>query len=184
MGYAILTLLIFFLAISPTRSNINFIHKSCKTTLYPVLCNLHLSRFSTRVGTSPRLLAQTAMAAALSASRKTSTKLITYSKTHKLTKRETSAMNDCIEEISDSGYEIHKSMVEMTKVHIGSGFAFDMNSIETWVSAALTDDDTCTDGFSGQYMNGEVKTMVRKEVLKIAHLASIALTFVNNFANG
>ncbi|XP_024996574.1 21 kDa protein-like [Cynara cardunculus var. scolymus] len=184
MGYAILTLLIFFLAISPTRSNTNFIPKSCTTTLYPELCNLYLSRFATRVGTSPRLLAQIALAATLSATRTTSTKLTTYSKTHKLTKRETSAMKDCIEEIGDSAYELRKSMVEMTKVHTGSGFLFEMNSIETWVSAVLTDDDTCTDGFSGQYMNGELKTMVRKEVLNIAHLASIALTFVNKFAKG
>lgn len=182
MWQAILALLIFSLSISPARSNINFIHKSCNKTLYPNLCYLYLSRFTTRIGTSPRLLAQTALAATLSTTRKTSKKLMTYSKTHKLTKREMSAMKDCFEEIDDSAYELHKSMVEMGKVRSGSQFLFNMNSIETWVSAALTDDDTCTDGFSNT--NGEVKTMVRKHVLNIAHLASIALTFVNNYAKG
>lgn len=75
-------------------------------------------------------------------------------------------------------------MVEMGKVRSGSDFLFNMNSIETWVSAALTDDDTCTDGFSAKSMNGELKNVVRKQVLNIAHLASIALSFVNNYAKG
>lgn len=93
-------------------------------------------------------------------------------------------MKDCLEEIGDSAYELHISMVEMGKIHFGPDFLFNMNSIETWVSAALTDDDTCTDGFSDKNMNAEVKTMVRKHVLNIAHLASIALAFVNNYAKG
>ncbi|GJS17032.1 21 kDa protein [Tanacetum coccineum] len=95
-----------------------------------------------------------------------------------------SALKDCFEEIDDSAYELHMSMVEMGKVHMGSQFSFNMNSIETWVSAALTDDDTCSDGFSNKNMNGELKIMVRKHVLNIAHLASVALAFVNNFAKG
>ncbi|PWA36407.1 pectinesterase inhibitor domain-containing protein [Artemisia annua] len=184
MWQSILALLIFSLAISPTRSNTIFIHKSCNTTLYPQLCYLYLSRFATRIGTSPRLLAQTALAATLSNTRQTTKKLLAYSRTHKLTKREMSALKDCFEEIDDSAYELHKSMVEMGKVHMGSEFSFNMNSIETWVSAALTDDDTCTDGFSSKNMNGELKIMVRKHVLNIAHLASVALSFVNNFAKG
>ncbi|KAJ0609581.1 putative pectinesterase [Helianthus annuus] len=150
---AILTFLIFNLAISPTRSNTHFIHKSCNTTLYPELCYLYLSPFSTRIGTSPRLLAQTALAATLSNTRKTLKTLRTYTKTHKMTKRELGAMKDCLEEIDDSAYELHLSMVEM-------------------------------DGFSERGMNGEVKTMVRKHVSTISHLASIALAFVNKYANG
>ncbi|KAJ0716372.1 putative pectinesterase [Helianthus annuus] len=182
--YMWLPFLIFSLAITPTRSNTLFIYKSCHTTLYPELCYLYLSRFATRIGTSPRLLAQTALAATLSTTRTTSKQLITYTKTHKMTRREMSAMKDCLEEIGDSAYELHISMVEMGKVRSGSDFLFNMNSIETWVSAALTDDDTCTDGFSDKRMNAEVKIMVRKHVLNIAHLASIALAFVNNYAKG
>ncbi|XP_071685593.1 21 kDa protein-like [Rutidosis leptorrhynchoides] len=183
MCQTVLALLIFSLAISPTRSHKNFIHKSCNTTLYPQLCSLYLSRFTTRIGTSPRLLAQTALAATLSTTRTTTTKLINYSKNHKLSKRERAAMKDCLEEIEDSAYELHLSMVEMGKVRSGPDFSFNMNSIETWVSAALTDDDTCSDGFSDKSMNPGVKNMVRRHVLNIAHLASIALAFVNNFAN-
>ncbi|KAL8263779.1 hypothetical protein R6Q59_021909 [Mikania micrantha] len=179
----ILTLLILTLPISPTTSNTNFIHKSCNTTLYPVLCYSYLSRFATRIGTSPRLLAQTSLAATLSTTRTTSKTLRLYSKTHRLTKREAGAMEDCLEEIDDSAYELHISMVKMGKVRHGSEFLYDMNSIQTWVSAALTDDDTCMDGFSEQKINGEVRTMVRKHVSKISHLASIALAFVNNYAN-
>ncbi|KAL7597024.1 21 kDa protein [Lactuca sativa] len=185
MGRAILAWLILLsLAICPIKSNTIFLYKSCNKTLYPQLCYVYLSPYLSRIGTSPRLLAQTALAATLSATRSTSRNLTTYSRTHKITKRESGALKDCLEEISDSAYELHISMVEMGKVRSGSDFLFNMNSIETWVSAALTDDDTCTDGFSAKSMNGELKNVVRKQVLNIAHLASIALSFVNNYAKG
>nr|XP_043629281.1 pectinesterase inhibitor 9-like [Erigeron canadensis] len=185
MWQTILAFLIFSLTITPTTSNnTNYIYKSCNTTLYPGLCYVYLSRFATRIHKSPRLLAQTALAATLSTTRTTTKKLIAYSKTHKLTHKEMAAMKDCLEEIDDSAYQLHLSMVEMGKIRSGSDFLFNMNSIETWVSAALTDDDTCTDGFSDKYMNKEVKFVVRTHVTKIAHLASIALAFVNNYAKG
>lgn len=82
--------------------------------------------------------------------------------------------------------ELEMSMKEMgrTRSRSSSNFDFIINDIQTWVSAALTDEDTCTDGFSGNNMNGEVKVIVRGLVLKVAHSTSVALALVNNYAAG
>ena len=59
-----------------------------------------------------------------------------------MTRRELAAVKDCLEELIDLAYELRKSMVEMCKVQSGTKFFYGMNSIETWVNVALTDDDT------------------------------------------
>ncbi|KAI7994705.1 hypothetical protein LOK49_LG11G02433 [Camellia lanceoleosa] len=108
------------------------------------------------------------------------------SKDQGLKPREVIAMADCVEVLGDSVYELQRSMEEMARVEGGGGsssdFEFQMSNIETWVSAALTDDDTCTEGFAGNAMNGVVKTMVRSYIVKVAHLTSNALAIVNNYA--
>ncbi len=58
-----------------------------------------------------------------------------------------------------------------------------MNDIQTWVSAALTDEDTCTDGFAENAMNGNVKTTVRARVVNMAHMTSNALALINSYAS-
>ncbi|CAF2380530.1 unnamed protein product [Brassica napus] len=35
-----------------------------------------------------------------------------------------------------------------------------MSNVQTWVSAALTDETTCLDGFSGRAMEGKVKKLI------------------------
>ena len=62
-------------------------------------------------------------------------------------------------------------------------FELQISNIQTWVSAALTDDDTCVDGFDGRDMEGHVKATVRRHVLKVAHLTSNALALVNSYAS-
>lgn len=100
--------------------------------------------------------------------------------------REKAAMVDCLEELSDAIYELEISLEEMhhSGSHHGPGsnFYLVMSDIQTWVSAALTDDDTCMDGFSGNNMNGDVKIAARRLVLKVAQLTSVGLALVNNYA--
>jgi pectinesterase inhibitor-like protein len=65
----------------------------------------------------------------------------------------------------------------------GSNFSMVMNDVETWVSAALTDDDTCLDGFSEELMNKKVTAIVKRHIRRIARLTSNALALVNRYAS-
>ncbi|XVF07035.1 hypothetical protein REPUB_Repub06bG0102700 [Reevesia pubescens] len=62
-------------------------------------------------------------------------------------------------------------------------FVFRMSNIQTWVNVALTNDDTCMDGFPESAINGDVEAIVRSLVEKVAHLTSISLAFVNHYAS-
>ncbi|XP_020599400.1 21 kDa protein-like [Phalaenopsis equestris] len=88
-------------------------------------------------------------------------------------------MSDCMENLGDSIGQLKDSLSEMSNMRDGKDLGYKINSIQTWVSAALTDDDSCMDGFGGKSMDGSVKTAVRGRVVNVAHLTSNALAILN-----
>ncbi|KAL6321816.1 hypothetical protein AAG906_035513 [Vitis piasezkii] len=175
-----LAALIIFLSF--TSSSTEFIRTSCGITTYPKLCYTSLSAHASVIQTSPKLLADTALAVTLSTARSTSSLMSKMVQSHGLKPREVAAMHDCVEELSDSVDQLRKAMGEMTQIK-GSNFGLMMNDIQTWVSAALTDENTCTDGFAGNAMNGNLKTTVRARVVNMAHMTSNALGLINSYAS-
>ncbi|TYH74613.1 hypothetical protein ES332_D05G412300v1 [Gossypium tomentosum] len=51
------------------------------------------------------------------------------------------------------------------------------------VNAALTNEDTCMDGFLSRAMNGYAKMMVRKRIIKITQLTSNVLALTNDYSS-
>jgi pectinesterase inhibitor-like protein len=90
-------------------------------------------------------------------------------------------MEDCVEELTDAVYELKKSIDEMRHAK-KSNFRLVISDVQTWVSAALTDESTCSDGFEGNAMNGNLKTAVRGKIVHTAQLTSNALALINNYA--
>ncbi|KAH6754734.1 Plant invertase/pectin methylesterase inhibitor superfamily protein [Perilla frutescens var. hirtella] len=159
-----------------------FIRTSCSATAYPALCYSSLSSHASAIQQNPKLLANAALTVSLDTAVSTSADMVKLSHTAGMTPREISAMRDCVEELSDSVEQIRKSMAEMKQVK-GSNFALMINDVQTWVSAALTDEDTCMDGFAGNIMNGGVKTAVRGKIVNVAHMTSNALALINSYAS-
>lgn len=93
-------------------------------------------------------------------------------------------MKDCVEELSESVDELRDSIGEMNKFNKGRNYNFKImiNDIQTWVSAALTDENTCSDGFLGHTMNGKLKAVVRSQIVNVAQLTSNALALINKYA--
>ncbi|KAK8337965.1 hypothetical protein V6Z11_A09G223200 [Gossypium hirsutum] len=128
-----------------TKRNTEYIRSSCTTTTYPRLCYRSLSIYASKINTSPRLIAHTALLVTFRASKSTSRFMRKIARTHRLKPRVAAAMADCIEVIDDSIDELQKSI--------------------------------------GRAMNGYAKMMVRKRIVKIAHLTSNALALINNYAS-
>lgn len=99
--------------------------------------------------------------------------------------REWRAVQDCVETIADSVDRLRQSVSELGRMGraVGEDFVWHMSNVQTWVSAALTDDDTCLDGFAGSAMNGNVKGAIRDRVVHAAQVTSNALALVNRFAS-
>ncbi|KAI3465694.1 hypothetical protein Pfo_022357 [Paulownia fortunei] len=150
-------------------TNTRFIKISCSTTAYPTLCYTSLSSHASAIQENPKLLAQAALSISLDTARSTSAEIV-------------GAMRDCVDELSDSVDQLRNSMAEMNKIK-SSNFDLIMSDIQTWVSAALTDEDTCTDGFAGKATSGRVKRAVRARIVNVAHMTSNALALINSYAS-
>ncbi|XP_047306713.1 pectinesterase inhibitor 10-like [Impatiens glandulifera] len=162
----------------------DYVYKSCNTTMYPSLCYTSLSPYADSIQSEPKLLANASLFAALSATKSSSKFLKWLAKRKELTTREAHSIVDCIEEVGDSIDELKQSMHEITRdLEVGSSaFEFQMSDIQTWVSAALTDDDTCLDGLDEVKVNPRTKNLVRQHMVRVAQLTSNALALVNNYA--
>ncbi|CAM8980500.1 unnamed protein product [Rhodiola kirilowii] len=169
------------LAAPGSATSTEFIRTSCAATSYPALCYTSLSIHANAIQKNPKILAHTALSVSLFTAKKTSSSILSLSNTPGLKPREVGAMKDCIEEMAESVEQMQKSLSEMDSFREAE-FQMMISDVQTWVSAALTYEDTCTDGFSGKVMNGKVKTAVRGNILKIVHLTSNALALINNYA--
>ena len=56
-----------------------------------------------------------------------------------------------------------------------------IDDIKTWVSAALTDETTCTDGFAGMTVSNTVKNTISNSILSVSKRISNALALINRF---
>ncbi|ESR53625.1 PMEI domain-containing protein [Citrus sinensis] len=165
-----------------SETNTQFIKTSCRVTTYPDLCITTLSGYATKIQASPKLLASTALSVALKTALVTSTTMNKLSKSQGLNPREAAALYDCVDQLRDAVDELQNSISEMGR-NERSNFALQMNNVQTWVSAALTNEDTCMDGFSRKSMNGNVKATVRRQISNVAHLTSNGLALVNSYAS-
>lgn len=192
--FLISTLAYFFIsytyaAATPSSSSsaaANFIKASCSTTRYPALCVQSLSAYANTVKLSHKELAEAALAVSLARAQAAREFVTRSAKLKGLKAREYEAVKDCLEEMGDTVDRLGKSMKElkgMGSQSKGQDFVWHVSNVETWVSAALTDENTCMDGFSGKATEGRLKTSIRARVVDMAQVTSNALALVNRFAS-
>ncbi|KAJ8764198.1 hypothetical protein K2173_005378 [Erythroxylum novogranatense] len=164
---------------SPT----DFIQASCKVTLYPDLCVRCLSRYAEAIKRNDQHLALTALSVSLARAKSAANFVSKLTKARGIKPREYQAVKDCIENMGDSIDGLSDSIGELGHVGGGGDLRWHISNVQTWVSAALTDDNTCLDGFDGRAMDGNVKSAIKRRVTKVAQVTSNALTFINRLAS-
>ncbi|CAL1371553.1 unnamed protein product [Linum trigynum] len=171
-------------AAAGATTNTEFIRTSCIATTYPQLCYNSLSAHATKIQTSAKLLASTALDVTLASAKSTTAAMVNLQLSHGISPRDSAAMRDCVEELGDSVGQIRQSIDEMHASKGGADFEVMISDVQTWVSAALTDETTCNDGFAGKgtAAAGEMKTAVRGKIETIGQLTSNALALINAYA--
>ncbi|KAM7494615.1 hypothetical protein LguiB_029224 [Lonicera macranthoides] len=164
------------------NTNTQVIKKTCGVTLYPKLCFKSLSSYSVSIQTSPYELASAALSVTLKRAKTASDRLSTLSRRRNLGPREVGAIKDCLENMEDSVDELQKSIMAMVDLD-GPEFEIKMGNVLTWVSAALTDEDTCMDGFKAQGISMEIKGIIRGFIVNVSHLTSNALAIINSLSS-
>ncbi|XP_031252071.1 pectinesterase inhibitor 9-like [Pistacia vera] len=171
-------------AITRHSSPIDFIRASCKATRYPTLCYQCLSGYGSAIRQSEHQLALTSLSVSLGRARSAVAFVGKLTKVKGIKRREYMAVKDCIEYMSDSVDRLSQSVRELGHVGatVGEDFMWHMSNVQTWVSAALTDETTCLDGFGGRRMDGNVKAAIRRRVTNVSQVTSNALALINRFA--
>lgn len=176
-----------------TATNANgtdFIRTSCSTTLYPDLCFSALSRYAVSVQRNPEQLARVAISVSLAKAKNVAAYVSNLSRQadYGADPRAAAALHDCFSNFGDAVDEIRGSLRQMRHLNIGGtraggdeSFRFQMSNVQTWMSAALTDQETCTDGFQ-DVVDGPVKKDICDRTTDVKKHTSIALALVNSYA--
>ncbi|XP_021909280.1 21 kDa protein [Carica papaya] len=183
----LLLLSIFYIAGTSSaysRPSSSYIQKSCKATTFPAVCLQTLSAYSSKIQQSPQNLALTALSVSLSRAQYAKGFVSKMTKFKGLKRREYQAIKDCVEEMDDTVDRLSKAAQELQRLSgfRGDEFLFHMSNVQTYVSAALTDENTCFDGFAGRALNGKLKSSIRAQVVKVSQVTSNALALVNQLA--
>ncbi|KAE8022410.1 hypothetical protein FH972_008212 [Carpinus fangiana] len=172
-------------ATSSAGAAVNFIKVSCSATSYPSLCVQSLSSHAAEIKKSPRQMAQTALSVSLARAQSANTFVSKMAKFKGLKAREYAAIKDCLDQMGDSVDRLSRSFQELKHIGQAKGqdFLWHMSNVQTWVSAALTDENTCVDGFAGRAFDGKVKASIKARVVNVAQVTSNALALTNRYAS-
>ncbi|XP_019178411.1 PREDICTED: 21 kDa protein-like [Ipomoea nil] len=186
--YLVLIILSSYLAGTAESSSFpsNFIKASCRATRYPSLCVDCLSAYANSIQQSERQLAEVALSVSLAKARSAAMFVVKLTRSGRgLKPRELQAVKDCVDTMGDTMDELRRSIRELGRAAgrvPSQDFVWHVGNVQTWVSAALTNENTCLDGFAGAAMDGNVKGAIRARVLNVARVTSNALALVNRFA--
>lgn len=174
-----------------------FVKSWCAGTEYPSLCDATLASYAAEVGASPVRLSWAALTVTLGGARNATAAMKGMAAAGHLAPVAAEAAQDCVSMLGDSVGMLRQSVEAMArlgeeeqkgKAAGGGGSSsrnvrFQVDSVKTWASAALTDDDMCMEGFKGEAAGGGgAREAVRGHVVGVAHLTANALCIVNAMA--
>ncbi|CAI9092068.1 OLC1v1027215C1 [Oldenlandia corymbosa var. corymbosa] len=162
----------------------SFIRSRCRKTTFPAVCIQSLSNFAPSIQNNPKQLAQTALSVSITRAQSSRAFVTKLAKFKGLKRREYAAIKDCLEEMADSVDRLSSSLQELKKMDRARGeeIFWHISNAQTWVSASLTDDNTCMDGFAGRALNGKIKSSVNARMTNVAQVTSNALALINQCA--
>ncbi|VFQ88734.1 unnamed protein product [Cuscuta campestris] len=167
-------------------SLLNFVHSTCSIKdINHTLCYESLAPHAILIKGSPRRVAQVALSITKSEARSARDDILGKIRAKRasetLGKRENVALGDCHELMSDLCNSLKPTAKELAIANTGNQTKFleHIGNVQTWLSAAITDPDTCLDG-----LDGETKVEMEERVSKVTQLTTVALALVNKFGEG
>lgn len=172
-------------AATTTATATDFIRTNCDTTLYPALCFHSLAGYANAVQQNPARLARVAVGVSLSRAKHMAAYVANASREadYAADSRAAAALHDCFSVLGDAVDQIRGSLKQMRRLAGGGDeLRYQLSNVQTWMSAALTNEDTCVDGFE-DVADGPVRMDVYDRTLKVKEVTSNALALVNVFVS-
>ncbi|XP_050917586.1 pectinesterase inhibitor 6 [Lathyrus oleraceus] len=162
------------------NNNNNNVKEACSVTRYKNLCIHTLAQFSNTAGRTPSKWARVGVSVTISEVKNVQAYLTKLKTRGDMKGRNKVALSDCIETFGYALDELHKSLGVLRRLSKKT-FSTQMGDLNTWISSALTDEDTCLDGFEGE--NERQIKLLRNKVQNVSYITSNALALVNKLAS-
>lgn len=158
---------------------------SCSSTRYPDLC---FSAVATVPGASKKVNSQKDVIeislnitiTAVEHNYFTIEKIIAFKN---LTKREKTALHDCLETIDETLDELHEAVDDLEKYPDKKSLTQHADDLKTLMSAAMTNQETCLDGFSHDDADKHVRELLLRGQKYVEHMCSNALAMIKNMTD-
>lgn len=160
----------------------NYTEDACSVAPYRDLCIHSLASFSNQAKQDPGKWARAGVSVTIGEAKKVAGSLANLKRNGSglvARGRNRIAVLDCVECFQDALDNLHESLDLLRNLSIVQ-FGSQMEDVTTWVSAALTDEDTCLDGFDQE--KGKHLVSVLNCVSKVSYMTSNALALVNKLA--
>nr|AXB54947.1 pectin methylesterase 2 [Manihot esculenta] len=101
----------------------------------------------------------------------------------KLTKREKIALHDCLENIDETLDELHEVLEDLKEYPSKKSLSQHADDLKTLMSAAITNQETCLDGFSHDKADKEVRKVLLAGQVHVKRMCSNALAMIKNMTD-
>ncbi|XP_077240378.1 21 kDa protein-like [Tasmannia lanceolata] len=154
-----------------------FIRKSCPTTLYPEICYTTLVGHANSVHQNPGRLAVAAVSVSVKKAKHAAVYFSSLSRNSGGGDASAdAALHDCISMFSDA-----IDLMSGSKAELQVGKQGQISNVETLMSAALTNMETCMNGFE-EVPSGPLKSDVSNRAAYVKKVTGNALSLVTGFA--
>ncbi|OVA00224.1 Pectinesterase inhibitor domain [Macleaya cordata] len=168
---------------STSEDGDEYVRDACSVTRYQDICIHSLESYSNSAKRSSRKWAQAAVAVAMGEAKNVTHYLYKLKQNGSIRRRrQRTALSDCIECFEETIDNIGNSLGELRRLN-AKRFDAQMGNVETWMSSALTYEDTCMDGFEGSNRKGKQVKLLRNKIWKMSCITSNALALVSKLAS-
>ncbi|GJV90502.1 pectinesterase/pectinesterase inhibitor U1 [Tanacetum coccineum] len=161
------------------------VKSSCSTTFYPELCYSTIAshpEVSTKVKTQKDAI-ELAVTMTTKAVKLSHFKIQKLTKRRGLSPRQMRALNDCLEMVSETLDELGQVTKDLEEYDTKKSLKQHAEDLKTLMSSAITDQETCLDGFSQDKDDKKVRKELEKSEKRVEKMCSNALAMICNMTN-
>ncbi|CAH1422916.1 unnamed protein product [Lactuca virosa] len=171
---------------SLTASSAHSIVKSaCSSTFYPELCYSTVTSHpdvTTKVKNIKNVI-ELAINITVTAVEESYFRIKKLSTRKTLTEREVTALHDCLEMVSETLEELHDVVKDLKEYKLKGSIKQHAIDLKTLMSSAITNQETCLDGFSHDGADKKVRKELEKGEKRVEKMCSNALAMICNMTN-
>ncbi|XP_024970487.1 pectinesterase [Cynara cardunculus var. scolymus] len=161
------------------------VKSSCSSTLYPDLCYSTITThpdLNKKVKTQKDVI-ELAVNITATAVQKSSDHIKKLTTRKNLTPREIKALKDCLEMVTETLEELHEVIQDLETYRTKKSLRQHADDLKTLMSAAITNQETCLDGFSHDEADKKVRKELEKGETRVEKMCSNALAMICNMTD-